>query len=93
MIRKLGFVLAIVALVVNFFQPVVTSLPHRGGAWTAPWPMQVVQAGMQTAYITNDDLEAWLFGAMLGFLFYRFVDNLDRLVDFIDDVTKPNAEP
>jgi len=83
MARKVGLVLTLVALVVNFFQPVVSLAPHRDALWTPPWPMQVAQAGMQVAAVSNDEMERWILFAILGFLVERFVASSEILLDFL----------
>jgi len=92
MVRKAGLVLLIVALAVNFFQPVVAVFPHRGGAWMAPWPMGIAQAGIRAAYPTMEELERWVLLAMVGWLFSRFTSNLERTLELINDIYRPWAD-
>jgi len=83
MVRKVGVMLVVVALVVNFLQPVVSFLPSRSAVWTPPWPMQVVQAGMQVAAVTYDEMERWLWFLVLGFLVERFIASSGLLLDIL----------
>lgn len=87
--RGLAVAVTVVMLVLNFFQPMVALFPHRGAAWTAPWPMQVAQAGLSSAWVTYDDMERWVLFAILGFLFSRFVENYERTLNLINEIYRP----
>jgi len=86
MTRKVAFLLTLVLLVVNFFQPAVTFFPHLGAEWTAPWPMQIAHASITAAYPTMDELERWVAFAILAFLFERFAFNLERTLEVIHNI-------
>lgn len=86
MTRKIACLLTLVLLVVNFFQPAVTFFPHRGAEWTAPWPMQIAQAGITAAYPTMEELERWVAFTILAFLFERFAFNLERTLNLINEI-------
>ena len=85
MLTKVAFALCIVVLVVNFFQPVMTFLPHRGAEWATPWPTQSTYAAVNEAFFSGDDLIRAIAGALVAIMVRDFLNGLGRLIDAFAD--------
>jgi hypothetical protein len=96
-ILAVALALVLVGVNFTAARPLVPTLPHHSwglAQWLLPWPVQVVQAseyeyegsggGSSGGYIeavSYERMEMLILGLIIGYLFDRFVDGWNSLLD------------